>query len=71
MLDWENGAAFYDWVAQPGGAVALAADVRWPKLRAELNELGRQYKVTFPAAPTQVEMAAWDKNKTDMRPWVW
>ena len=71
MLDWENNAPFYSWVAQPGGAAALTKDSRWPKLRAELNALGGSYNISFPASPTEGEMKTWVKNRAGMRQYVW
>ena len=71
MLDWENNAPFFQWVAQPGGAAALAADPRWPPLCAQLNALGSEYNVSFPAVPSQSEMESWGQGKQGMRQWVW
>ena len=71
MLDWENNAPYFSWVAQPGGAVALAKDLRWPKLRTELNVLGSHYNISFPLVPTETEMKAWVKDESDMHQWVW
>jgi len=69
LLDYENGGHryWYNFINQASGDVLLA-DARWPDLKAQLNDVGKPYEVTFEDDDVRA-MSGW--TSATLRAQVW